>query len=395
LDFSFDMKDSRIFLVQDYHPGDVLNGNICLSVKQIFVDRHVVNEYKHHTLFRIDAVNVTCNKEENDVVETQAIFTPVSCLFQTDREWLVDSKNWSMTVGGFFDKIQLDVTSSHSRVFMDVVHGVKIDNIRKIFNSIGDYVTSVKTHLPSIKDQIKQTVLDRVGGGNSNSTVEELPEIQIDAKELEVNAICENIEQLNGWLAKAKKQIDVSQTNYSDLNKSMTALEERTGEADIIGNAIKKGELGFVQGRKLVKRYVAISKSGILFIFQDKNGGKPLSEMKLDSGTQIGMIEKLKFAFSVGNGRSSFVFSGSDDMDLAGWTNQILKIQVAGISDFKDQTGDSFHQAASALDQITLYSNRIAETAAQLKDQTELLARIKALESLVREKDAKIAELSS
>lgn len=145
VDINVDIKDTRIFLVEDTTTNvnsdnksatNNIQGNICLQIHEICVDRHVDSKYKHLNSFRIDGVHVTCNKEENGKIDTQAIFTPVSCLFKTEREWIVDKKEWNMTVGGSFDKIQLEVTPSHSRVFMDVIHGVKIDNVQKVLNSI-------------------------------------------------------------------------------------------------------------------------------------------------------------------------------------------------------------------------------------------------------------------
>ena len=173
----------------------------------------------------------------------------------------------------------------------------------------------------------------------------------------------------------------------------MQSLEERTGEADVIGQAKYKGKLQMLSGRRLVARYVAISKNGSLFVFQDEKGGKPQMEMKLDSTTQLAMIEKLKCGFQVQSGSTSLIFSAADEMDMTMWTNTILKLQVAGISDYENQTSDSFTQAQTCLEQIEMYTNRITAHAEGLKEQAKLIAKIAALEEMVRERDSEITKL--
>ena len=192
---------------------------------------------------------------------------------------------------------------------------------------------------------------------------------------------------------RAKQQVDESRKMYSSLSQAMQKLEERTGEADIIGRAQRKGELGMVSGRKLVRRYVAISKTGSLFVFQDNKGGKPQAEMKLDSTTKLAMLDKIKCGFQIQSGMETMIFSANDDMDMVQWTNTILKLQVSGISDYADQTSDAFSQTAHSLDQITMYINRITANADELNDQAALLARIAALENQVRQKDHEITTL--
>ena len=138
MDIRVDISDTRLYLVQDIPDSDMdtIHGNISLVIKRILFDQHVEGKFKHVSLFQIDSVDINCNKQEQGVVSSQAIFTPVSCKFHSDREWLLDNKEWVMQVNGFFDKINLEVNPSHARVFMDVIHGVKIDNIRNVINSI-------------------------------------------------------------------------------------------------------------------------------------------------------------------------------------------------------------------------------------------------------------------
>lgn len=138
IDVRVDISDSRIYLVQDL-PEDLtksIHGDIGLQIDRILLDRHVESKYKHSSVFNIDNIDVKCNKEEGGIVSSKAIFSPVSCKFQSDRSWILNDKEWIMDVTGFFDKIDLEVTPSHAKVFIDVISGVKMDNIQKVINSV-------------------------------------------------------------------------------------------------------------------------------------------------------------------------------------------------------------------------------------------------------------------
>lgn len=156
---------------------------------------------------------------------------------------------------------------------------------------------------------------------------------------------------------------------------------------------MKAGTVKMVVGRKLLDRFAVISKSAILFVFQDSKCGKPLHQMKLDSTTQVGMVDKIKNGFSINNGKENFIFSCNEDTEMASWTNTALKIQVTGVSGFENQTSDSFSRTIHAIEQASLFSNKIKDAATQLNDQAALLARISALEEMVRQKDKELEVL--
>ena len=194
---------------------------------------------------------------------------------------------------------------------------------------------------------------------------------------------------------RAKKQIDESREENQKLIQSLAAMEQKTGESDIIGNATCKGPLGMLVGKKIVKRFAALSKDGNLFVFTDAKGGKPLKQLKINSNATMAMVEhpQVPNGFQVSSGPESAIFSAPDDMSMMQWTNGILKLQVAQHSEYAAQTADSFHQAIYSLDQVKTYMDRVSSTAKELRDQAKLLARIQALEKQVQEKDSKIASL--
>ena len=194
---------------------------------------------------------------------------------------------------------------------------------------------------------------------------------------------------------RAKQYIGEAQKENETLATSLQALEERTGEADILGQASYQGDLKMVVGRKLCPRYAALSKSGVLCVFNDRTGGKPVVQLKINANTQLGMIDKLPNGFQVKSGLDSAIFSASDDMELMQWTNNILKLQVAGHAEFKDQTASVFEQATSSIDQVHVYMDRITQQMESMKDQAKLLAQVRALEDMVRSKDELIAQLRS
>merc|ERR1712137_1212646 len=270
--------------------------------------------------------------------------------------------------------------------------------------TLSEHIQRIKSHMPEIKNQIVDTVRTHVNkqtssisevraGGDAPTSASSGEDVLVDEKLLEVNPVLESLEQMSGWTKKAKQYIGEAQKENETLATSLQALEERTGEADILGQASYQGDLKMVVGRKLCPRYAAISKGGILCVFNDRTGGKPVQQLKINANTQLGMIDKLPNGFQVKSGVESAIFSAPDDMELMQWTNTILKLQVAGHAEFKDQTASVFEQAQSGVDQIHTYMDRITQQAESLKDQAALLAKIQALENMIRAKDELIAEL--
>ena len=142
--FDIDVKllisDTKVYFVQDSPytiNNNTINGNIQLSAKEIEFKKVANDKFNQETLSRVDSIGLVCNKEENGIVIPIEIFkSPISGEFKVTTTWDESILQWVIKVNGALDKFLLNVDPSHATVFMNVIHGIKMQNIQEVVDSI-------------------------------------------------------------------------------------------------------------------------------------------------------------------------------------------------------------------------------------------------------------------
>ena len=135
IDFNLHIKDCQFYFVRDKEVGTE-NGNIGFLVQDLIVDRHTEGKYVKKTNFLISNITLICNKEENDVVTPIYVFKPVSFKYNSKREWDLNTLQWIIESSGGMDKFDIAVNPSHSGVFLNVLNGIKMQNIQDVVDCI-------------------------------------------------------------------------------------------------------------------------------------------------------------------------------------------------------------------------------------------------------------------
>jgi hypothetical protein len=64
-----------------------------------------------------------------------------------------------MEISGGFDRIDLGVNPAHANIFMDVIHGIKLQNIKEVVESIVSASSSFKVHWNEFLGEYSPSVL--------------------------------------------------------------------------------------------------------------------------------------------------------------------------------------------------------------------------------------------
>jgi hypothetical protein len=156
------------------------------------------------------------------------------------------------------------------------------------------------------------------------------------------------------------------------------------------------GALHRSHGNKWV-RYYGVLGEGSLYLLENEQTKRLITRVSIGAQTALEMVNNIPNCFQV-SAEEVVTIRVEDEMAMMQWVNELLRVQCGAAqasssgSSRPPDAHDHVSQDIAALAQI---SNSLQEMAKELGSQASLLARIRALEGQIKQKDATIAKLSA
>lgn len=351
IDVNVDVRDSKVYFVRDLEDekhSRVAAGNIEFGLGQFLIDRHAEGKYAHSSRFALSNVSLVCNKEEEDgAINTQAVYTPISVFLASNKHWDAQAKDWVLSTTGGVDKVDIGINASHSDVFMNVLHGIKMKNIQEVVDSVSEYFGQIKD-------------LDLSDGKKSS--------VQISEEDVEkFNPLKAKVAELGAALDRTKEHIDTA------VQEAATE-RQRVQSANPLVSAKLKGFLQNLEGKTWAKRFCVLGE-GIFYVFDTEACGKLLGKLSCNAATTLQMVKSVKNCFQLANERK-MVLAAPDEMTMTKWVNPILRMQCP---DLKGE--GTLGRVQEDISGLRGAVEGLEELLAEAADRAALLARIKQLEA--------------
>lgn len=371
VDIDVIVTDTKLHLLRDFSP-DAPHGNIAFQVKSIRIDRAPDAPDLNHVNVDIEELALVCNKEEGGQVTTAHTFTPLTFQLNATRRINPDTGRWEVSTKGGMNQLMVEVTPQHSDVFLNVVHGVKKENLQQIFRGLSKFME----RKPG--DDIEVSFSLTGGDGAASST---------SGSAAGDDALKEQLGQLSAMIARTEEDVIAARTEKQRVSECVKQLEQASGKSNVMAHAIRAGNLSvLLPNQTWGKRFFVLSDEGELHQFEDQSASASVAKISVNKSTRIEMVNNVPNCFQI-SAEQRFVIAAGNEKNMKAWTGDLLRAQAG-----KAAAG-ALERVHAQVVQVKSVCEKL-QAASDLGDKAAMIARIRELEQQVAERDAKIRALS-